>query len=122
MRWIVVICYSMMIVTVPGGAIIPPGAARIFGIDKVIHFIVYALLCFLVCRALTATMGRELGRTFLVLAFLMTVLYGIFDEVRQLSMPTRCASIYDIVADTLGALTTVIVWPKATRRWRGLMM
>lgn len=121
MRWIVVACYCMMIVTIPGGSVLPSGLQRVFGMDKLIHFAVYAVLCFLICRALTATAGRTLGRWMLVLALVLTVGYGIFDEVRQIYVPNRDANVFDAVADGIGALCTVLVWPKVTARWRVLM-
>ncbi|NOZ23798.1 MAG: hypothetical protein GXP25_22195 [Planctomycetes bacterium] len=121
MRWLVVVCYCMLIVTVPAGYIVPPGAMKIFGVDKLIHLVAYGFLCFLICRALVATLGRKLSPALLFLAFMLTVLYGTFDEVHQAYLPNRTSSVFDLFADGIGALIVVWVWPKVTAKWRFLM-
>ncbi len=61
--------------------------------DKAAHFFSYALLGFLLSRALN---NPRLG-------FLMGALYGITDEIHQSFVPMRDASFWDWVADALGA-------------------
>lgn len=121
MRWFLVLCYALMIITFPASAVVPQKALDVFGMDKVVHLAVYAVLCFLICRALTATAGQKLGRRLLFLAFTLTVLYGAFDEIQQIYVPSRCASPFDLIADALGALAIVLLWPKATSKWPILM-
>ena len=121
MRWLVVVFYAMMIVTIPAGAIVSPETLGIFGVDKLIHMAVYALLCLLICRALVATLGQRLGPHMLFLAFLLTVIYGTFDEVLQAYSPGRISSVFDLFADGIGALLVVWLWPKVTAKWRFLM-
>ncbi|MEW6359129.1 MAG: VanZ family protein [Planctomycetota bacterium] len=121
MRWLVVVCYAMLLVTVSPGRLLPPQAAQIVGVDKLLHLVGYGFLCLLVCRALVATHGRKLGPPMLFLAFMLTALYGAFDEVRQACEPNRTASVFDLFADGIGALIVVWMWPKITARWRFLM-
>ena len=42
----------------------------------------------------------------ILVSILLTILYGIFDELHQLNTPLRSASLFDIKTDTLGALTS----------------
>jgi len=121
MRWLVVVCYCMLIVTIPAGYVVPPETMKIVGVDKLVHLLVYGFLCFLVCRALVATLGRKLGPPILFLAFMLTVLYGTFDEVHQAYMPNRLSSVFDLFADGIGALIVVGLWPRITAKWRFLM-
>jgi VanZ family protein len=69
--------------------------------DKFAHAAVYAILTALVYMVL-----RELnvGKTYvLVLAFAISFLYGIFNEIHQYFLPWRQADILDVLANGLGA-------------------
>lgn len=71
--------------------------------DKVLHFLAYAGLAFLLAWALCQTRGLS----FSVCAFVIsiTTIYAITDELTQAFIPSRHADVWDAAADILGALT-----------------
>lgn len=93
------------------------------GVDKVIHFCEYAVLCFLLCRAVDATLGgtrtpvSAAGRNALVICFLCTTLYGLSDEIHQHFVPPRSCDGLDLAADAAGAAFIAMLWPIATARF-----
>jgi VanZ family protein len=72
---------------------------------KLAHTLEYAILGFLLLRAL----GRELP------AFLVAVGYAVTDEVHQHFVPGRHASPYDVLIDAFGALVGVVALRRAVR-------
>lgn len=75
------------------------------GSDKVAHFSVYAILGFLVARALSSPRTRYV----LFVALVSIYLFGMLDEVHQMWIPNRDASIWDWAADVLGSTTGLFV-------------
>ncbi len=76
--------------------------------DKLLHTIEYSGLALLFARALTGE-----GLTWLaaiVLATLLTSIYGVTDEYHQLFVPLRDSSVSDWMADTLGATVGAAAW------------
>lgn len=90
----------------PGGS----PALEKFPFSTVIgHFGGYALLAFLLYRALDRSPERPdimAARN----AVLLAVLYGISDELHQLFVPGRNPSILDLGVDALGALAAVLLY------------
>jgi hypothetical protein len=81
-----------------------------FGVDKVVHFVEYGVLGFLLAR-LIANAQSGFSRWFLLgLAAILATLYGISDEVHQAFVPGRNASLWDVVADGLGGLMGAVVY------------
>lgn len=73
------------------------------GQDKVMHFVTYGVLGFLVARGIGPVRGEfSWRRMFAAIAF--TVAYGISDEFHQSFVPGRSPSVFDLLADALGAL------------------
>lgn len=73
------------------------------GQDKVMHFVTYGVLAFLVARGIGPVQGEfSWRRVFAAVAF--AVAYGISDEFHQSFVPGRSPSVFDLVADGLGAL------------------
>ena len=124
LRWAIVVTYAGIIFYVSSLAqplqmtgipiSLPPG------MDKVIHFCEFAVLCFLLCRAVDATLGgtrtpvSAAGYNALVICFLCTTLYGVSDEVHQLFVPPRSCDGLDVAADAAGAAFVAVLWPIAT--------
>jgi VanZ family protein len=70
--------------------------------DKLIHLVIYIPLAFL----LSLSLSRSGAKRYVFLqAFLIAVLYAIFDEIHQSYIPGRHASTTDIIADSLGAIS-----------------
>lgn len=72
--------------------------------DKGVHFVEYGLLGMLVSHAALRTWPRHHASRTLALAIVITVAWGILDEIHQAFVPGRSAELLDLVADTLGAV------------------
>jgi VanZ family protein len=80
------------------------------GGDKTAHVGEYAVLGFLLARALRNT-RPALGRAALVAgAALLGALYGATDEFHQSTVPERTASLGDLAADGIGALLGAVAF------------
>lgn len=77
--------------------------------DKALHIIEYSIFGFLAVRAFRYSPTRVFYKNFKVLAILLTLLYGISDEVHQLFVPSRESSIFDIIADAIGGILGVFI-------------
>ncbi len=69
--------------------------------DKIVHMCIYVPLAFLFVISLRKSGVR---RFVLIVAFLSAALYGVTDEVHQLFVAGRNASVGDTIADLAGAL------------------
>jgi VanZ family protein len=91
--------------------------------DKPIHFVEYAVLAALVTFALRRTRESWTARRVALVAALFAAVYGATDEIHQLYVPHRSASVYDWVADALGAAAMAALlaygWRKTTKETRG---
>jgi VanZ family protein len=87
-----------------------------FGVDKVMHFVEYGVLGFLLAR-LIANVQSTLSKGFLLgLVVILATLYGISDEVHQAFVPGRNASPWDVAADGLGGLMGAFLYAGTGRR------
>lgn len=77
-------------------------------IRKVGHFIAYFILAWLFLRALRARSVERWRPGWALAAVLLTIGYAVFDEVTQSFLPTRTASVLDVVIDSAGAITAMI--------------
>jgi VanZ family protein len=79
-----------------------------YGQDKVMHFVIYGihtLLCLLIlCEKI---LFLKFMQYFLALIF--SVSYGIFNEIYQYFIPEREFSLGDILANSLGIITFLIL-------------
>ena len=80
-----------------------------FTIDKLYHFIEYAILGGLVARAfLKAKPSVVPSQLVWGLAAVLSILYGASDEWHQTLVPGRLATVADWVADVLGSIAGVL--------------
>jgi VanZ family protein len=78
----------------------------ILGFDKLVHFGIYLVLCFLLHRSFSNQARFPFIRSHsLVTAVLGCIAFGITDEIHQIFVPGRTSSVYDIFANALGGLT-----------------
>lgn len=76
--------------------------------DKLVHTVAYLLLGAFALRAAHGGIHPlRLGPT--LVAFLLTVAYGVSDELHQLYVPGRVASVGDVIADALGAGLAILL-------------
>ena len=76
------------------------------GWDKTAHAGAYLVLCMLALRACHRGLHR-LGLRETLCALLLTVTYGMLDELHQMMVAGRHASALDWLADVVGALSAV---------------
>jgi VanZ family protein len=88
---------------------IPQGMPGFVGMDFILHFLEYGLLAFLMCWMLSKESNAYVKKYLFVLSWLLTVLYGISDEVHQSFVPTRHMSLWDLAADILGATVVLVI-------------
>ena len=89
--------------------------------DWTTHGAGYAILCALLCRALSGGLRRATAVRLAVLAVGMSVLYGVTDEVHQSFVPGRQADPWDLVKDFGGAAVAAAAcaWPRSSgTEWR----
>ena len=72
-----------------------------FIIFKSLHVAEYALLTFLLFRALINTTSLRL-KDVLIISTLLAFLYGFTDEIHQTFVPTRQGSVRDVLIDGIG--------------------
>ena len=85
-----------------------------YGADKLAHFLAYGLLAAAALYTFGSLLQGRLrpgGLGLLVVVF--CILYGISDEFHQSFVPMRDVSAGDVVADSIGALCTVLLWLRA---------
>jgi VanZ family protein len=85
-------------------------------LDKLIHFFIFGILCFLICWSLSfVKIGNKRVYT-IILAIGITSLYGMLDEFHQYFTPNRSVEVLDWLADAAGAVTAGLLWKKFTDR------
>lgn len=72
------------------------------------HFIAYGLLAIFVVWALRFEIRHYPNRA--MIAFMVTLLYGMSDEFHQSFVPGRDASVGDLVVDGIGALVALTLF------------
>lgn len=112
MLWAVLI---LLLCLMPGPALPQWDWADLFSLDKPVHAFLFAVQFVLVVRALAGDAWRTGPATrILVLAFLLTVAYGVLTEVMQhMEAMGRHGDVSDVLANTVGVLIGV-----AYLRWR----
>jgi VanZ family protein len=87
-------------------------------IRKSAHFIEYAILAFWASRAFSGSSARFLRECWFVFSFLLVLLIASIDETNQSFNAARTGSFQDVLLDTAGGLTMIliIIFYKFTRR------
>jgi len=105
--WILLIVYSIVIFIFSSRPEV--GVEQLFyGQDKVMHFVIYGVHTFL---CLLTLCDKILLLKFIqyFLALILSVSYGIFNEIYQYFIPEREFSLGDILANSLGIITFLIL-------------
>ena len=92
---------------VPGDSIPLPDVANL---DKLLHAVMYGVLAITVLFAFPARKYYVHPWKMSLLVVLFCLFYGISDEFHQSFVPNRCPSVFDLVADTAGAVFAVLIW------------
>ena len=81
--------------------------------DKVLHFFAYFVMGILFYRAYQTLRIKNDPRMLILLSVVSASLYGVSDEIHQYYVPFRDASIFDAIANMLGAVCGVYLY----HRW-----
>lgn len=79
-------------------------------VDKPIHFFMYALLTFCLLFDHSHHFSRSFSRWSYLVLPLVSIGYGGIMELVQALLPYRSCSIYDFIANTIGALIGTVVF------------
>jgi VanZ family protein len=91
-------------------------------LDKLYHTLEYSGLTFLLIRALGLTCATRPSTPLILWGVILAVGYGSLDELHQAFTPGRTMSVYDLLADTMGASLIAGIWPTLQRRWPMLVL
>lgn len=78
--------------------------------DKLLHAAEYAVLGALCYRGFRWAAGPAVARQAVLLSIVVASAYAVTDEVHQFFVPSREASAWDWVADTIGAAIGSVSW------------
>lgn len=95
-----------ILTSIPGKSI-----PKIFGVsDKIKHFGAYFVLAFLLNFTLIIQKKYPfLAKNSILFTFLITLFYGLFDEIHQIFIPGRYFDWWDLVADAVGGLLGIVL-------------
>jgi VanZ family protein len=77
--------------------------------DKSLHLAAYFVLGVLTVRAVLGGVPGRVTRRGAVLALLIAIGYGCFDEAHQWFVPGRTADVLDLLADSAGVVAALVV-------------
>ncbi len=116
--WIWPVLLATTIFTLSGTSnIAVPSVETPFPKDKLAHFLVFGLLATAILRI---PYLRERGWRGVIIAIILTSLYGGLDEWRQSFTPGRFVEFADWVANTLGAIVAATLYHRL-RPYRQLL-
>ena len=93
--------------SVPGDQLTLPDISNI---DKVAHLAIYGLLAFTVFYAFGPRFYRMHPRLLPLAVIFICTVYGVSDELHQYFVPNRSADIFDVLADSAGAVIVSGLW------------
>jgi VanZ family protein len=105
--WLPAILYVLLIFILSGMSR-PPIPAGVSG--DVLHVPEFALLGFLLARALKGERTGTVGPSDLLWAFVLAVAFGASDEFHQAFVPDRVPDVHDWIHDGIGAAAGVAAW------------
>jgi VanZ family protein len=78
--------------------------------QDLLHYPEYALLGFLLARALHGDGDRHPALSSMGLALLLTAFFGAADEVHQAFVPNRLPDLVDLRRDVIGGAAGILFW------------
>jgi len=104
--WVPVAAYMAVIFvlsSIPNPPTVPqPGS------DKILHFLLYGGLAALVVRAAAGGLDRPVTIRTVIVAVIVSALYGATDELHQHFVPPRQMDAWDLAADSVGAAASAL--------------
>ena len=106
MRLSFIIC-AFLIFFLSSQSKLPSPPKPFFGLDKIFHIIAFGAFAFTLTFWFKTENWISKTQKYVLLVICITVLYGLSDEIHQYFVPNRSSSVYDLLADTLGAFLAV---------------
>ncbi|MFQ6617420.1 MAG: VanZ family protein [Fidelibacterota bacterium] len=78
--------------------------------DKLLHFLEFGILGYLLAIAFFHSGEKRISNNFFFLSAVTGILYAISDEFHQFFVPGRDSSIYDVLADSFGVITSQLIF------------
>ncbi|MFH1699737.1 MAG: VanZ family protein [Candidatus Zixiibacteriota bacterium] len=100
--------FALLILTISSVPHFNPPNFEITFIDKIAHFIEYAIFAFLALRSLGKLSVFRNPKKLYRSAFLISLLFAGLDELHQAYIPGRFSDIFDFFADALGILVVLL--------------
>lgn len=104
--WLPVAAYMAVIFVL--SSIPNPPTVQQAGSDKVLHFLLYGGLAAVIVRALAGGFGYPVTMRTVLVAVVVSAVYGATDEVHQHFVPTRQMDAWDLAADSVGAAASAL--------------
>ena len=86
-------------------------------LDKLAHFLEYAIFGFLLTRAIRLSEARITPKAAVSMVFAIGAFYGLTDELHQGVIPGRFASVSDFIFDSIGSFAGAVIF---TMKWRSV--
>ena len=96
-----------------------PGPELFSAQDKIGHFVVCGILGFFITRSL-GTWARGLGWRVVIVVTIAVAAYGATDELHQMFVPGRNASLFDLLFDTAGGFISALLMHRYSHLWDSL--
>lgn len=118
LTWIPILAYSGVIFFLSSSARNLATDWTTAGGDKILHFGAYGLWAVLLALPVLLIWPTVSDRLLCLWVSVAGILYGLSDEIHQSYVPERVASVWDLLADAVGAICGVIGVVFLRRFWR----
>ena len=118
LAWIPILAYSGLIFLLSSADRNLAGDWAKVGGDKILHFGAFGLWAVLLALPVLRTWPAVSDRLLCLWVSVVASLYGLSDEIHQSYVPGRVASVWDVVADAVGAICGVVGVVFLRRCWR----
>ena len=105
--WIVL----MILITIQSslsGFKLPPLGLRLE--DKLVHFLIFGILAWLIIRGMSKETSAWIQKRKIIISLIIAILFAISDEWHQSLTLKRDADLFDLLADTLGIISFVLLF------------
>ncbi len=113
------ILYGLLIIILSSIAHFHTPRLRFIGVDKIIHFLEYAIFAVLVYRSFSNISDRLSDRSVFLLSILFLSLFAALDETYQKFIPGRQPDLTDAISDISGSILILILlwlWRRRSRK------
>lgn len=77
-------------------------------IPRIYHFTVFFLFSFFFFVTIKGT--KKIKKKYLLIVLIISIIYAIFDEIHQIFVPFRYPSISDVLTNSLGIFSSLIIY------------